>query len=417
MLNLHISGGVNLTVIPNTKFKRNRLSVSFIIPNSRDKATMYAMLPGLLERAYTDYPDLRLFSRKLAKMYDARVGVTGNVLGRNRIIKFSIQGIKNEYCPGGEDLLSEMCDVLLGMIFRPCVENESFNPRWVDIEKTKLKEDILTEINDKRSYCVKNARRKFFGDRPEGVERLGYYDEIDGITPHQLYICYMEMLRKARVEINITANDADETVEKFRIAFESERQGWIKPYGRSALPGFYIPDKYTETVDAVQSKLCLVFTTCRPLDGIERYRMMVATALFGGTANSRLFKNVREKMSLCYYCSASYNNMTGSMTVDSGVEHNNIDVTLKAILDELEDLIYGEITDSEISETKLALKNRLYSTYDVIQGLENWYLNEKFMESNRTPEEAAANIDKVTARHIKDVLYLLSLNVIYILTK
>ncbi|MBQ8603814.1 MAG: insulinase family protein [Oscillospiraceae bacterium] len=411
-----IAPNVHLTQLPNDKFKRNRLSITLILPNEREKATMYALLPGLLERAYEDYPTLQRFSRKLNRMYAAQMMVGTSVVGGNRCLRFTAQGIKNEYCIEGEDLLLEMCSVLLGVMFRPCLENGAFIEEWLQIEKYKLREEIEGEINDKRGYCVKNARRKFFGDHLNGVERLGYLEEIDSITPQQLYDCYTRLLEKAVVEIFITANNADTAAEKLKQAFGYKKDGVTKILPVTAMPCTEV-QTYNETMDTTQGKICLVYTTQRLLTEEERYHMLVASALFGGTASSRLFKNVREKQSLCYYCAAGFNGFTSSMSVDSGVEHQNTQRTIDAIQYELDALIHGEITDQEIRETQLTISNSLKANYDGLHGLEAWYLNEAIRGSEMTPEMVIEKANRVTAQDIKNVLKLLNLNVIYTISK
>ena len=144
-------------------------------------------MPTLMERGYEDYPDMCMFSKKLNAMYGSNFSATTSVVGQNRVMRFTMQGIKNQYCIGGENLLSEMTDVLLGVIFRPCVEDGGFISDWLEVEKVKLREEIEGEINEKRGYCIKNAQRKFFGDNKNGVERLGYLEDIEGINPQQLY--------------------------------------------------------------------------------------------------------------------------------------------------------------------------------------------------------------------------------------
>ncbi len=411
-----IAKNVHLTQLPNEKFKRNRLSISFIVPNKREKATMYALLPGLMERAYEDYPDMQAFSRKLNKMYSSQLMVSSSVIGANRCIRFTAQGIKNEYCLENEDLLLEMCNLLLGVIFRPCVEDGAFVADWLEVEKYKLREEIEGEINDKRGYCVSNARRKFFDGSLNGVERLGYIDEIDGITPQALYDCYKELLDIAVVEIFITANNPHTTVENLKQAFSYERKATAE-----ILPVTNMPCKdvrtYTESMDTTQGKICLLYTTQRLLTEQERYHMLVASAIFGGTASSRLFKNVREKQSLCYYCAAGFNGFTSSMSVDSGVEHQNTQKTIDAVQNELNSLINGEITQQEINETKLTISNSLKANYDGLHGLEAWYLNEAVRGSSFTPEDVMEMVEKVTEEDIKNVLKLLNLNVIYTLSK
>ena len=411
-----IAPKAHITVLPNKKFKRNRISINLIVPNAREKATMYALMPGLMERAYEDYPDMQMLSRKLNRMYAAQLSVGTAVIGANRCMRFTVQGIKNEYCINNEDLMAELCDVLLGVIFRPCLEDGAFVKDWLEVEKFKLREDIEGEINDKRGYCVKNARRKFFGDGLNGVERMGYLDEIDGITAEMLYSCYREMLDMAVVEIFITANNPDSAVEKLTEAFS---------YNRSAqadiLPVTAVECKdaefFTESTDTTQGKVCLVYTTKRLLTEDERYHMLVASALYGGTASSRLFKNVREKQSLCYYCAAGFNGFTSSMSVDSGVEHHNTQRTIDAVQYELKNMIEGEITDEEISQTKLTIINSLKANYDGLHGLEAWYLNEAIRGTAFTPEMVMERVENVTADNIRNVLSLLNLNVVYTISK
>ena len=411
-----IAPNVHLTQLPNDKFKRNRLSISLIVPNERNKATMYALLPGLLERAYEDYPNMQLFSRKLNRMYSSQLMVSSSVIGANRCLRFTAQGIKNEYCLENEDLLLEMCSVLLGVMFRPCLENGAFIEEWLQVEKYKLREEIEGEINDKRGYCVKNARRKFFGDGINGVERLGYINEIDSITASELYECYTQLLKNSVVEIFITANNAGATVEKLKEAFSFERES-----GTEVLPVTAMPctetRSFTEKMDTTQGKICLMYTISRLLTEDERYYMLVASALYGGTPSSRLFKNVREKQSLCYYCAAGFNGFTSSMSVDSGVEHQNTQRTIDAVQEELSALINGEIDPQEILETKLVIKNSLKTNYDGLHGLEAWYLNEAVRGTSMTPEDVMEKVEKVTAEDIKNVLKLLNLNVIYTISK
>ena len=411
-----IQNNVSLTFLPSDKFKRNRISISFIVPNEKEKATMYAVMPTLMERGYEDYPDMCMFSKKLNAMYGSNFSATTSVVGQNRVMRFTMQGIKNQYCIGGENLISEMTDVLLGVIFRPCVEDGGFLSDWLEVEKVKLCEEIEGEINEKRGYCIKNAQRKFFGDNKNGVERLGYLEDIEGISPQQLYNCYKELISDSIVEIFVTAEEDAEITEKFTKAFEGR-----KPSTNAVLPVEVMPktevQTYSESMDIVQGKVCLFYTVDRNLTEEERYAMLVASAIYGGTASSRLFKNVREKQSLCYYCAAAYNGFSGSMRVDSGVEHQNCDKVIEAVQKELSDLISGEITDQEIRETKLVLLNSLDAVHDGLHGLEAWYLNEAIRGTWTSPEEVKAKVEAVTQQQIKDVLSLLHLNVVYKLTK
>ncbi len=412
----NIQNNVHLTFLPSDKFKRNRISISFIVPNEKEKATMYAVLPTLMERGYQDYPDMGLFSKKLSEMYGASFTASTAVVGQNRYLRFTIQGIKDEYCIDEKSLLQEMTDVILGVIFKPCIEKGGFISDWLEVEKFKLKEEIEGEINDKRGYCIKNAQRKFFKDSKNGVERLGYIDEVDGLTPTQLYNCYKEVMENSIVEIFVTADENDEIKQKFTKAFEQRKEQTMSVLPIEVMPVTEL-ETYSEQMDIVQGKVCLFYTCTRPITPEERYIILVASTIYGGTANSRLFKNVREKQSLCYYCAAAFNGFTCSMRVDSGVEHENCEKVIDAVQYELNSLINGEITDEEIAQTKLVLLNSIDAVYDGLHGLEAWYLNEAMHGTCDSPQTAKEKIKNVTKEQIKDVLKLLKLNVIYKLTK
>ena len=347
-------------------------------------------------------------------MYSASLRTGTYVTGQNRSIRFSIQGIKNEYClDSSEDLLGEMCDVLLGVIFRPCLSDGHFIDEWLEVEKQKLREEIDSEMNDKRGYCIKNARRLFFSDSLNGVERLGYAEDIDSIDPAMLYECYRQMLRDSFVEIFVSADDISSVEDRLRKAFDYDRDPKAGILPIDLTPALDRPVEREEKMDTVQGKICLAYTTQRILEADERFRMLVAVALFGGSPSSRLFKNVREKQSLCYYCAAGFSGFTSSMTVDSGVEHENASRTADAIRKELDGLIEGDISESEIDEVKLVLKNSLMSSYDSLAALEAWYMNEAFIGTMLSPEEAVEKIYEVTAGDIRQMLSLFRLNVIY----
>ena len=224
------------------------------------------------------------------------------------------------------------------------------------------------------------------------------------------------MLCKASIEV--TAIGAkDETVRRLLLAaLEGRKREWQAP-----LPGLFMPrqqpDHQVETMDMVQAKLCLLFTAGRCTGAQEIAASRLAMALYGGSVTSRLFLNVREKQSLCYYCSSSYTSVTGCMMVDSGVEPANAQKAEAAILKELAQLCDGPITDEEMEDCRRGLLSSLESVEDSLSGLEGWY----FAEIARggpvsTPAQARAALEQVTKEQVRQVLRQFTLSVSYLLT-
>ena len=412
----NLAPGVFLNTLDAQKFNRCRITIRFQYPACRETATASAVLPLVLERCCADYPDLTLLSRRLAKLYGADLSVDNSTNGANRVLTVSVTGIKDEFALEGEDLTAEYADLVFGVAFRPYLVNGRFDEEALAIERGKLRQQLQAEVNDKRLYCVRQARRRFFGDSLAGVERDGYLEEVDGVTPQLLTQVYEEMLCRASIEV--TAIGAkDETVRRLLLAaLEGRKRDWQAP-----LPGLFMPrrqpDHQVETMDMVQAKLCLLFTAGRCTGAQEIAASRLAMALYGGSVTSRLFLNVREKQSLCYYCSSSYTSVTGCMMVDSGVEPANARKAEAAILKELAQLCDGPITDEEMEDCRRGLLSSLESVEDSLSGLEGWY----FAEIARggpvsTPAQARAALEQVTKEQVRQVLRQFTLSVSYLLT-
>ena len=412
----NLAPGVFLNTLDAQKFNRCRITIRFQYPACRETATASAVLPLVLERCCADYPDMTLLSRRLAKLYGADLSVDNSTNGANRVLTVSVTGIKDEFALEGEDLTAEYADLVFGVAFRPYLVNGRFDEEALAIERGKLRQQLQAEVNDKRLYCVRQARRRFFGDSLAGVERDGYLEEVDGVTPQLLTQVYEEMLCRASIEV--TAIGAkDETVRRLLLAaLEGRKRDWQAP-----LPGLFMPrrqpDHRVETMDMVQAKLCLLFTAGRCTGAQEIAASRLAMALYGGSVTSRLFLNVREKQSLCYYCSSSYTSVTGCMMVDSGVEPANARKAEAAILKELAQLCDGPITDEEMEDCRRGLLSSLESVEDSLSGLEGWY----FAEIARggpvsTPAQARAALEQVTKEQVRQVLRQFTLSVSYLLT-
>ncbi|MEG2699169.1 MAG: insulinase family protein, partial [Ruthenibacterium sp.] len=161
-----LANGVHSTVLPAEKFKRCRVAVYFLWPSRRETATAEALLPLLMERSYADCPDMTELSKRLAALYGASLSVDMSTLGANRVLSVSVSGIQDAYALEGEKLSAQYAAMALGVAFRPRLVHGLFDAQDVAIEKEQLQELLESEINDKRGYCLRQARRRFYGDAP-----------------------------------------------------------------------------------------------------------------------------------------------------------------------------------------------------------------------------------------------------------
>ena len=419
MLRTKLAEGVFLNEIAEHKFIRDQISISFIMPSSRASATAYALLPFLMERGYAQCPDMTELSKKLARLYGAELEVESAVTGATRRVTVTVRGIKAPLALNGEDLAKEYADLLFGVAYKPNVKNGSFVDAEVDIEREKLRELIESEINDKRGYCVKQAKRKFFGDDLAGVERLGYLDELDAVDGAALYNAHVAMVNTAEIEIIVVgALDAAQIKARFFENFVQANHAPAKQAAHSAMPYAAQAAAFSEEMDIEQGKLALIFTAGQPVyKGSEYAAMRLACAIFGISPMSRLFVNVREKQSLCYYCAAQYLPFSGALLVDSGVDFANAERTKQAVLKELAALCNAEVSDKELEEVKLYITNALLRAADSTQALEAMALSAIARGDIKTPQQEIEEINAVTKSEIMQAIKRFKLSVSYVLTK
>ena len=420
MERITLAPGAHINVLPAEKFNRCRISINFIWPAAREWATAEALLPLVLERGYQGCPDMTELSKKLARLYGAALSVDGTMSGQSRVLTVSLSGIRDAFALAGEPLSREYADIAFGTAFEPYRVDGVLDAEAVAIEKEQLRELLEGEINEKRSYCIRQARRRFYGDSPAGIERNGYLDEVDGLTPETLTEAYCEMLRTASIELLVLGCGEAET-EQVKQALLEE----LSHIGRAPLPlceNLAMPRqdavRRVECFDTVQAKLCMLFTLGVPMRPDQMAAVRLAMALYGGSVTSRLFLNVRERDHLCYYCSSSFQSFTGSMAVNSGVEHADAARAEKAILKELDDLRSGPITAEELEDCRRSLLSGMAGIEDTLGGIETWYYMEVLRGGPvQTPDDARAALQAVTEEDVRTVLRQLTLSVSYLLTR
>lgn len=404
MQRTEIAPGAHLTVLPGEKFKRCNIAVHLVVPGERENATALALLPHLLDRRCEAFPDPEQLARHLFALYGADVHAESYTAGPSRVVSFIASGLQSAYALEGEDLASAYLNLVCQMLFRPKLTDGVFDETDVAIEKEKQADYLRSEVNDKRDYCLRQARRKLYGTSPLGIESPGYLEDIDALGAKELFAAYKTLLRTAAIEVVCCGLDAAHVTETLQGYLATTERA---PKAPLPLEGFAGPGEfayYTEPMDTVQGKLCMMFTSGHISDARGAAVMRVANALLGGTASSRLFVNVREKQSLCYYCASGYGAYGGTLTMDSGVEHKNCEKAAAAMLHELEVLQAEPVSDEELGFAHKALIGAFTTVQDSPDALCNWAFGEWLRGTNLSLEAFIALVGSVTKEEVRDAL-------------
>ena len=412
-----IADGVFFNTIFDDRFKTSRILVSMLTDIDKEKCAANSAVAGLLVHSSKAYPSFVELSRKLDSLYGTTLTGSGGKRGDSQMVNISAVGISDKYSLDGESVYEEMAKLLCGALFEPNVSEGKFAEEDFKQEQRQLIDAIDAQFNDKRAYAKKRFLEIMCVDEKYGVNLCGTKEQAAALTPGGVYEAYRELLRTARIEIIcLCENDTANVREIFTNGFSAiERApGYTETV---VIPRAESVKQHTDRVDVVQSKLIMGFRTncAEPDESTDAMKLM--SAVLGGTAHSKLFNNVREKLSLCYYCVSGYDANKGILTVESGVESENIEKTKAAVLAEIEDMKNGRITAEELASAKLSMTNSYMTSVDSSAGTQAWYLSQVLRERGiKTPREQADVINNVSMDEIIAAANKLTLDTVYVLT-
>lgn len=409
-----IGDGIYFSSIVNECQKTNSIFVQLVTKLSEDTAALNAVIPYVLSNSSDKYRTVTSLSRKLSELYGA--SLRGNTLkyGDSQVVLVASSCINDCYTLEGEKITGETAAVLMDCVTDPYIENGGFYESDFNLKKQELIDDIDAEINEKRSYAIRRAGETVYKGEPAAISAKGSKSRAESITAVSAYEQYLNLLKTAGIEITFVGADApDESIIKIiKDGFAHVKREYAGDNGSALSPVKSEPVRVQDRLDVVQSKMVMAFKSdCRNTEA-----MKLMSAVFGGTPFSKLFLNVREKLSLCYYCASGYNERKGVLTVDSGVENENIEKAEKEILNQLENVKNGDFTDSEVNEARLAVINGLRGVNDSARSIADWYFKQNYSGSSDSPEDEIEKMYKVKREDIIEAAKSLTLDTVYVLT-
>lgn len=411
-----LENGVHFRRIQDSRFKTQRISVNMMVPLQKETAAANALIPYLLCRTNRAYPDYTKLGQRLCELYGASLNGDIQKLGDVQVLSVTAAGLADRYALHGEKISSELTELLCSAIFDPVLDEDGLFPiDGFEQEKRQTLETIDSEMGDKRLYAKKKGLELLLGDEPAAISRYGTREQVESLTREEVTQAWKQLLKIARFEVMVLGDASPELVlQKLRGKFSTERNPVCCK--TDALPSAGPVKEKQEQMDVTQCKMILGFRTgvsAQQWEQIPALKLM--SAILGGTPHSKLFVNVREKESLCYYCSSRYDTNKGVLLIESGVEEEQLDHAKKAMLEQLDEIQQGNITEEELQSAKLSMCNSLETVEDYLYGMESWYLSQTFHPRTITPKESADEIQQVTIQQVQQAASLCKLDAVYVL--
>ncbi len=406
--------GVELIAVPAGRFKTNEISVSFATELHPQHAAANALALRVIASVSRSYPTPSALSRELAYLYGADLQPLIMKSGASQVLSLGLTCIDDRYSMDAQSIGAQAAALLCDLIFHPRLQEDGqFFKEDVDREKEQLIQQICAEENDKRVYAYHRLEEEMFRGEPCSVSRFGTAEQVAALTPADVREALTRLVETAKVVVTVVGScGVGQIKDLFADAFSAVSRRYAAPPVVAAASAPEEPRFVTDRENVKQGKLVLGFRVdCAP-DSAFTPAVRSAADVFGGGPYSKLFVHVREKMSLCYYCSARYVRAMRAVIVQCGCEEKNMEKAVKEILTQLAEVQKGNC-ESEFASSKAGIGDTLLSVYDTPQGLETWYLSQIADGDYKSPRTAAQENGAVTFEDVRRAAGLLKLDTVY----
>ncbi len=409
-----IAKEVYFSKITDDRYKFNLISINFYSVIDKDKVTANSLIPQLLSKNNSKYPTNKEFSNLLARMYAASINDSSTTVGDLQQLAIEAVCLDDKYALNGEKLTEGITEILLDCLLSPVTQNGTFPQKAFETERNVLIEDIESIINDKRIYAMAQALKTVCKDEPRAF--WNETEKAKELTPDIVYNAYKHMLSSYRCEIFcVGCNDFSAVEEKLTSAFSKIERADIEQCvtNKSALKTE--PQYVTELMDVNQSKMVIGYK----VDSDDNIGTLVMNHIYGGpgAVTSKLFTIVREKMSLCYYCSGPFNTSKKFVVVNCGVESDNIEKARDEIIYQLDEVKAGNVSEKELEQAKKAMVNARRSVRDGVGSMVRWYLPLIMTGDDiHSPEDEIEEIMSVDLKRVIENANKVTLDTVYVLT-
>ena len=419
-----IKQGIKLHCINTNKFKTNLIAVFLTTPLSREYVTYDAVLSATLRRGSENLKSQEEISKRLEEMYGASFDCGLDKTGDNHVLKFYLESINDAFLPeNSENLLKASIDLVMDIVFNPLTENNAFCEEYLNQEKENIRQRINGKIDNKAAYAKMRCTQEMYKNEPAGLFRFGYVEDLDGINNKNLYDYYKKLIDECKIDIFISGNldnvdykkIIDESISKHNLK-ERKPIFVLNPIEKKDATE---ERTVTESMDVAQGKIVIgldiLFNDEDLKDKNLKYYAMLYNSLLGGSANSKLFQNVREKASLAYTASSNYVRFKSNIFINCGIEIENFDKALDIIRKQIEDMRKGDFTDEEIENAKKGIISSIRAIDDEQDTAIVYFLGQELSGERVEVPEYIEKIKGVTREQIMKIASKISVNTIYFL--
>lgn len=414
-----IRPGVWLTHLREDKFKTACFSVNLLSQLNRETASMNALIPYVLRRGTAAFPDMESLSSRMEDLYGTVIEPVIRRIGEIQSCGFLASFPEDDFLPAGDGILKEALSLTLDLLLSPVTRGGLLLPGYVESEREKLLDLIASRVNNKRSYAVLRCMEEMCCCEDFATGRYGDEESCRSINYKKLSRHYRTLLQTSPIELFYCGRASLSEMRAFlrdrlstlpRGEIDDEIGTEIRMNALKAEP------RYTEEeMDVAQANLVIGWRLGECMEEPDFPAIYVFNEIFGGSPSSKLFLNVREKLSLCYYASSLIDIRKGLLLVSSGIQLSNLDAAQKEIFAQLDAVRNGEFSSEDLETAKSGVISDMRSIPDSQGALESFYLSQAIAGADYSPMDMAALVSEITAERVTAIAKSVECDQIYLL--
>ena len=414
----NIKNGIKLHTVKTEKFKTNLIAVMLTTKLDKENVTKNALIPAVLRRGTASLNTLEEINKSLEEMYGASLDCGLDKTGDNQVLKFYIESVNDEFLPqNGENMLKKSLESIFELVFNPYLEDNCFKKEYVEQEKENLKQIIEGKIDNKAKYALDRCIEEMYKNEPFGLYKYGYVEDLNNIDEKNLYEYYIELINKCKIDIFVSGlldNQVEEMIKNNQNINKLKERNpeFIMPEIKSKIAEK--ENTVQESMEVTQGKLVIGLDLDINNEDL-RYDAMIYNSILGGSANSKLFQNVREKASLAYTASSSYYRFKNNIFINCGIEIGNYDKALEIIKQQIEDMKKGDFTEGEVENAKQGIIAAIKSIDDEQDTEIMYFFGQELSKNKLDIDKYMDRISKGNKQNVVDIANKVSVNTVYFL--
>ena len=400
-------------IIKTQKFKTITVKINFKSPIVKDEITIRRFLSDILLNSSKNFKTERELNIEVENLYNVSINTDVSRSGKYSILSYHMHLLNEKYTE--KNMLQKSFDFLKELLFNPDVENNAFNKESFELVKKSLKEEIESFEDNPNRYSNFRLYEETNKDKINSYRFVGCLEDLENITRENLYEYYKKVINEDILDIFVIGDVKDEI--KDIISEMIPHADRIKISDSHYLDYLDKKEEINEVLeekDYNQSKLALALSFDK-LNSFEmRYVIPIFNFIFGGGSESKLFQEVREKNSLCYYIGSSVRMLDRLIVLNAGIDNKSYDKTVKLIKECLEDMKKGKFTNEEIEKGKTIYINTIQEILDSPMSIINSFVAVEYLGLDFI-EDRINEIKKVKKEQIVELANKIDIDTIFFL--